>query len=832
MARRRLLTTFFCAALAAGSPRAAAADPSPLPSSPPVPITTRTLPNGLRVVLQEDHRTPIASVSLWYRVGSKDEPAGKSGFAHLFEHVMFQGSKHVPEDTYMRYLERAGATDVNGATHTDRTAYYETVPSNQLELALWLESDCMGFLLSHVDGQTFAVQRGVVKNERTQNHDSVPYGLVGSFIRAAIYPPDHPYHWPAFGNGRDLDAATVADVRDFFRAWYVPGNATLVIAGDIDPAKTSAMVEKYFGPIVSRPTPPRRAVPPVSLRGETRLDVRAGVDLPRVYVTWATPAFFAPGDGELDVVARVLTGGKTSRLFASLVHDKRIAEDVRASQSSSELGSMFEMSARRSPGTRPTSCSARSTTSSAKLARVRPDGRRARAREDGNRERARLRAGEDLVAREPDRGVRAVHGQARRVRGRLRALRRREREERRGRGEDVAPARRARRDDRDADEGGAGVRRDRQMKRLALLVTPLLVAACASSPPPLAPPPKGPMPVAWPAPLPDGHSPPETPDAPFRNHVPEPGPPVSFAPPEISTFTLANGARVLLVERHDLPLVSLRVVAKGGAGELALRPGEAAFLGAMIEQGTASRSALQISDAILSMGASHATWVDWDAAQVTIEALATKLDDAIDLVADLALHPAFPKSEVDRLEARWAAALRAERTSAISEASNATAAAVYGRAHPYGHSLYGKADDVTKATPGELASAWRGELAPGRCAIVVAGDVTRDALAEKLERAFASWKARPAAPRRALPAPGATGARLVVVDRPGATQSHDDRRTGCRAGRARSRRRRGDGRDPRRHVLEPHQPESARDARVHVRRALALRAATGPGRSR
>ena len=349
----RTLSSRLCAGILLATLSASAviarADAAIAPT-PPFPVRAVRLANGLRVLIHEDHRTPIAAVNLWYHVGSKDEAPGKSGFAHLFEHVMFQGSKHVPEDTYVRYLEHAGATDVNGATHTDRTAYYETVPSNRLELALWLESDRMGFLLAHVDGQTFAVQRDVVRNERRQNYESVPYGLVGSIVRAAMYPVGHPYHEPAIGNGRDLDTATLADVRQFFRDWYVPSNAVLVIAGDVDPEPTLALVEKYFGPIANGEAPARRAAPPVVLDAETHLDVHAGVPLARVYVTWSTPPFFAQGDAELDLVARALTGGKTSRLYRRLVYDLRIAEDVTSSQASSELGSMFEIVATAQPG--------------------------------------------------------------------------------------------------------------------------------------------------------------------------------------------------------------------------------------------------------------------------------------------------------------------------------------------------------------------------------------------------------------------------------------------------------------------------------------------------
>ena len=216
------------------------------------------LGNGLEVLLHEDHRTPIVSVNLWYHVGSKDEPAGRNGFAHLFEHVMFQGSKHVPEGTFNRDLERAGGTSINGTTSTNRTSYFETVPKNRLELALWLESDRMGFLLERLDHAAFSGQRDVVKNERRQNYENAPYGMLEQFLCGAMYPDSHPYHRLTIGSPEDLDAATLDDVRAFFRTWYVPNNATLVIAGDIDAAAALAQAERYFGPIPRGRSPTAR----------------------------------------------------------------------------------------------------------------------------------------------------------------------------------------------------------------------------------------------------------------------------------------------------------------------------------------------------------------------------------------------------------------------------------------------------------------------------------------------------------------------------------------------------------------------------------------------
>jgi predicted Zn-dependent peptidase len=325
------------------------------PDASKIVLATRTtrLPNGLTVTIHEDHRTPIVAVNLWYHVGSKDEAAGKDGFAHLFEHLMFQGSKHVPEDTYFLDLERAGASNINGTTADDRTNYFETLPKNRLELALWLESDRMGFLLDHVDQKTFEGQRDVVKNERRQNYENAPYGLVVQYMDEALFPASHPYHHLTIGSPADLDAATLDDVKRFFRAHYVPNNASLVIAGDVDPEQTLTLVERYFGPIPSGAVPALPAPQKVELAAETRLEIEAGVELARVEVAWPTPAFFAPGDGELDLLAKVLTGGKSSRLYKRLVYDDQIAQDVSAYQESRQLGSKFVVSATAKPGHTP-----------------------------------------------------------------------------------------------------------------------------------------------------------------------------------------------------------------------------------------------------------------------------------------------------------------------------------------------------------------------------------------------------------------------------------------------------------------------------------------------
>lgn len=323
-------------------------------AAPSLPVVRYTLPNGLEVLLHEDHRSATVAVNVWYHVGGKDEPQGRNGFAHLFEHLMFQGSRHVAEDTYFLNLERAGASNINGTTADDRTNYFETVPSGRLNLALWLESDRMGFLLDHVDQATFESQRRVVLNEYRQSYENAPYGMVYKFVREALYPVAHPYHRLPIGTPEDLNAATLEDVRRFFHTWYVPNNATLCIAGDIDVAQTRAMVEQYFGPIARGRDVPRQPPPgAVQLTGEQRLAVEAGVELPRLSIAWPTPAYLTADDASLDLVASVLATGQSSRLYRRLVRDMQIAQDVEAEQASTQLGSAFWINVTARPGHTP-----------------------------------------------------------------------------------------------------------------------------------------------------------------------------------------------------------------------------------------------------------------------------------------------------------------------------------------------------------------------------------------------------------------------------------------------------------------------------------------------
>ena len=307
----------------------------------------RTLSNGLDVIVHEDHQLPMVAVNIWYHVGSKNERPGRTGFAHLFEHLMFEGSEH-HDHGYFPPLQRAGG-QLNGSTSADRTNYWEVVPTGALDLALWMESDRMGYLLPALTDHKFNNQRDVVLNERRQNYENRPYGLAGLALSAAMFAPDHPYHWPTIGSADDIRAASIDMVRDFFQRYYHPANASLALAGDIETEQAFDLAEQYFGSLPAGP-----AVD--SVRVEARLSASANlvmedrVELPRLYIAWHSPAMFAADDAELDIVADVLTHGKTSRLYKTLVYERRIATDVSAFQSSREMGGMFQIACTASAG--------------------------------------------------------------------------------------------------------------------------------------------------------------------------------------------------------------------------------------------------------------------------------------------------------------------------------------------------------------------------------------------------------------------------------------------------------------------------------------------------
>lgn len=308
-----------------------------------------TLDNGLEVVLYQAKSLPIVSVNLWYKVGSANETNGKTGFAHLFEHMMFQGSKNVPKELHFKYIEEAGG-NLNGSTSFDRTNYYETLPSNSLELALWLESDRMGFLLESLTQEKLDNQKDVVMNERRQRYDNQPYGLSWELIFSNLFPENHPYHWPTIGWMKDIEKFELSDVREFFKTYYSPNNASLVIGGNIEYDSALELAKKYFDEIPKGEPIPKISIPKVELTENKKIIHEDNVQLSKLYLTWESAKLYDTDDAPLDILSDILTGSKNGRLFKSLVFEKQIAQDVSSFQYSADITGMFLIIVTAKPG--------------------------------------------------------------------------------------------------------------------------------------------------------------------------------------------------------------------------------------------------------------------------------------------------------------------------------------------------------------------------------------------------------------------------------------------------------------------------------------------------
>src|SRR6202158_1098560 len=345
-----IVTLSFALSGNAQGPSSTQAKASSAPDIPHIAFQKYNTANGLEVILSEDPRLPLTAVNLWYHVGPANEEPGRTGFAHLFEHMMFQGSKDVKANEHFRYLEGAGASTINGTTDFDRTNYFETVPSNQLDLALWLESDRMGYLIDKLDQTNLSTQQDVVRNERRQSLENQPYGIVEEALYHQLFPSTPPYYAEVIGSHADIQAAKLGDVRRFFKQYYAPNNAGLAIVGDFDPTTIKQLVEKYFGPLARGPEVPkiRATTPPIA--AERRVVVQDQVELPRVYMGWLTPAIYKTGDAEAALTAQILAGDKSSRLYKSLVSQQQIAQDVTINLQSELLGSIFELYATARPG--------------------------------------------------------------------------------------------------------------------------------------------------------------------------------------------------------------------------------------------------------------------------------------------------------------------------------------------------------------------------------------------------------------------------------------------------------------------------------------------------
>jgi zinc protease len=672
--------------------------------------------------------------------------------------MMFQSSKHVPPDAHLRLLEAAGASDLNGTTDFDRTNYYQTVPANQLELALWLESDRMGYLLEKVDQEALSNQQDVVRNERRQSVENQPYGLAEERLVQTLFPRGHPYYGYVIGSHEDIQAAKLEDVQRFFRQYYAPNNASLAIVGDFDPAATRSLIEKYFGTLKPGPAvPPIKAETP-RITAERREVVASRVELPRVYMAWLTSPIFQPGDADADIAANILGGGRSSRLYKKLVYERQIAQNVSALQYSLTLGSIFQIEATARPGHTAEELEKALDEEIAALRSQPPTAAEV--------EQARNTIETSIVG-----GLERVGGLANRLNSYNHYL-------------------------KTPDYLQQDVQRYRA-------VTPQTVQAFARDQlPPAArvvvhavPGPPGDAQAAAPPAAAQAAAPAAAPaatgtagsadgqrngtdaaaainaDEPWRAEAPAPGPLRTVQLPTPASATLPNGLTLILDERTDLPLVAASLVFKTGSDANPLdKPGLANFVAAMLDEGTSTRSAPQIADEVARLGGALNTGSSMDAMTVNGRSLSKNFPAILDLMADVVLRPSFPAEEIERQRASRLGQLVQQRDNPSQVAAQVTAAVLFGTRHPYGFTELGTEASVKAIGREDMTAFWKQNFVPNNAALVVAGDISMGELRALAEKAFGGW-ARGTPVRPALGAPATASAKVVIVDQPGAPQT-------------------------------------------------------------
>lgn len=680
------------------------------------------LSNGLDVILHEDHSIPTVAVNIWYHVGSKNEKPRRTGFAHLFEHMMFQGSQHHDAE-YFQPLEKIGGA-INGSTSEDRTNYWENVPSNYLELSLWLESDRMGFLLPAMTQKKLDNQRDVVKNERRQGLDNQPYAKAEELLLQMLYPDDHPYSWSVIGSMEDLSAASLEDVSEFFKKYYTPSNASLCIAGDLDPAAAKKLVEKYFGSLPPGPPVERLSGWIPELDGIKRAVAQDNVKLLRLYYGWHTPAYYAPGDAEFDLLANILSSGKTSRLYKALVYEKQIAQDVTAYQASRQLGSTFHIVV-----------TAREGRTLAEIEKA-VDAELHKILTTGISANELAQAQTEWEARFVRRlqQVGGFGGKADKLNEYNIML---------------GNSNKFQWDmERYTKAAVADVQRYAKQyldfnKRVILHIVPQGDLKAASA---------------------------EVDRSTQPGSIVEP----SFVPPRIQQTKLSNGMELLLVENHKLPLVQADLVIKSGwAGDPTDRPGVASMTAELLDEGTTSRNTLQISEEAKRLGANLGTSSFFDASNVNLNVLKKNLDPALDLMADVVLNPTFPNEELERQRPIYLGRILQESKEPFTSAFKAYLRLLYGPAHPYGQPFTGSGTEAsTRAiTREDLVKYYKANYYPNNAAMVVVGDLTLDEAQKKLEKAFAKWKPGAVAKSEIQTPVALRSSQVYVVDKPGAAQS-------------------------------------------------------------
>jgi len=687
-----------------------------------IPYQKFVLSNGLRLIVHEDHKAPIVAVNVWYDVGSADEKLGKTGFAHLFEHLMFNGSENFNDD-YFKPFDRVGATGMNGTTNEDRTNYFEVVPKTALDMALWMESDRMGHLDAAIDQAKLDEQRGVVQNEKRQGENQ-PYGKAFITIQEHVYPAGHPYSHSVIGSMEDLDAATLDDVHNWFDTYYGAANAVIAVAGDVDPQDVKQRVERYFGDIPAGP-PLVKPVVDIAKRTEsTRYVMYDRVPQDRVYMVWNVPAF---GDADvelLDILSDVLSSGKSSRLYKRLVYDDQIATDVSAGNYTSQLGGSFMITATAQPG--------------GDLAVVE-------------------KAINEELQRVLDRGINRDELERSKTGQRASFIRGLERVGGFGGKSDILAMSEVYYGSPDGHEAS---------QARVINATARQVQDAARK---------------W---LSDGDFTLEVRSFPQYSVTPSSidrskgVPVVNDFPagqfPARDHFTLSNGLKVILSHRTSVPVLNLNMLFDAGyASDQFGLPGTASLALNMLDEGTTSRSALEISDELDRLGATLSAGSNLDISSVSMSALKQNLDKSLDLFADVILNPSFPVKEFDRLKRQQLAGIQREKKTPIPMALRVFPRLLYGQGHAYSMPLTGSGteESVSKINIGALRNFHSTWLHPNNATLIIVGDATREELQDKLERLFSRWHAGEIPTKNLATVEQKPASEVYIVDRKGSEQS-------------------------------------------------------------
>ncbi len=689
---------------------------------PDIPYTKFVLKNGLTVLVHEDHKSPVVTVNTWYHVGSKNEKPGKTGFAHLFEHLMFSGSANFNK-TFLSALEGIGASDLNGTTNKDRTNYFETVPASMLDYTLFAESDRMGHLLGVLDQKKLDLQRGVVQNEKRQRENQ-PYGVVEQIVTENTWPAGHPYSWATIGSMDDLEAASMSDVTNWFKTNYGPNNVVLVLAGDITPAQAREKVEHYYGDIPPGPPVAKQRAWIAKRSGTHRETVQDRVPQARIYRVWNVPGADTPEEALLDLAAHVLGGSKTSRLYQRLVVKEELATSAFSSDDSSEIAGQFGINLTARPGA-----------DAARMESIADEELRALMK-SGPRE-DELRLAKTAILAQYARSVERVGGFG-------------------GKSDMLA---------RCMTFTGDPDCYKTYLTRI-LAATPAMVRQAMAE---------------W---LGDGDYILEVDPFPAglaassttldRSKGAPLGQPEKLHLPPMQTATLSNGLKVVLAERHGAPVVNLSMMIDAGyASDSHELPGLASLSLRMLEEGTRTRSSLQVSAELEALGASFGAATNLDGAFVNMNVLTPTLSRALGLYADLVLHPSFPQADFERLQRERIAAIAREKTVPRAMALRVLPGLLYGKDHAYGLPLTGTGTEqaVARMTRADLVRYHQAWFKPNNATLLVVGDTTMELLKPLLEKAFGGWQAGEVPRKNVSQVAQPDRTVIYLIDRPGALQS-------------------------------------------------------------